>query len=454
LAALDLALGRENNQAFARKEYRLAMETPVFSQADTWSCGFRNIQMLCGALLLSDAAYGKMLFGRDNIIPSVRNIQQWIERAWARGFDVEGSEQVGPLVDTKKWIGATDAYALLCSFRIRVFVTDFQKYETQKLGDWVWNYFCPPKDSTWRPPPIYLQHQGHSRTIVGCERRLKGKEEETLLLIWDPQGKPEYAMREALGGNSGWQGLIKRKVANMKPDIQYQILWVDQCEHVPVIALSSEESESCKKITAEPNHKVPNHVTLYESAKRIRHSKKRSHHSVECSGQSSNHKKSALVQDQVVMQEVRNNFDDALMEDMRREEESRQKKRRIDEERMAVEEKRAISQSIATSVIEKKRHRLSDEPAHGSPFVHFQVKGPTEFTVSRRFSPCDRVQAVFDFIDLECGPSFAYSLELTHPRTVLNNLVGKTFTEIGLRKGRFNLIFVKGDSSDSESEDL
>lgn len=58
------------------------------------------------------------------------------------------------------------------------------------LIDWVWKYFsdksCPFSDSTrvvcTGKPPLYFQHEGHSRTIVGIEKTPKGFS----LLVLDP----------------------------------------------------------------------------------------------------------------------------------------------------------------------------------------------------------------------------------------------------------------------------
>lgn len=118
-----------------------------------WSCGYRNIQMLCSALV-SVRMYREVLFdGRyifsypltnssicchpwfillNNIlpnvsgeIPSVHGIQSWIERAWVDGFDPEGACELSPLLGTNTWIGASECAALLRYFNIRATVVDF-----------------------------------------------------------------------------------------------------------------------------------------------------------------------------------------------------------------------------------------------------------------------------------------------------------------------------------------
>lgn len=47
-------------------------------------------------------------------------IQRLIENAWRKGFDLAGMEQLGQkLVNTRKWIGATEIAAVLHSLRVR-----------------------------------------------------------------------------------------------------------------------------------------------------------------------------------------------------------------------------------------------------------------------------------------------------------------------------------------------
>ncbi|KAG8821282.1 hypothetical protein FRC17_009883 [Serendipita sp. 399] len=43
--------------------------------------------------------------------PGVRNLQDWLEKAWAEGFDPIGAEDLkGKLVGTRKWIGTAEIY--------------------------------------------------------------------------------------------------------------------------------------------------------------------------------------------------------------------------------------------------------------------------------------------------------------------------------------------------------
>jgi hypothetical protein len=53
-------------------------------------------------------------------IPSIPKIQRLIETAWEKGFDKQGSDQLGGRVmNTTKWIGATEIVATLSSLCVK-----------------------------------------------------------------------------------------------------------------------------------------------------------------------------------------------------------------------------------------------------------------------------------------------------------------------------------------------
>lgn len=92
-----------------------------------WGCGWRNIQMLCSYLLVQDAAVKEALFGGAGFIPNIFAMQQWLEIAWAKGFDVAGADYFDwKISGTEKWIGTTECAALLRSFGVRARIIDFQ----------------------------------------------------------------------------------------------------------------------------------------------------------------------------------------------------------------------------------------------------------------------------------------------------------------------------------------
>ena len=109
------------------------------------------------------------------------------------------------------------------------------------LAAWVWRYFTSD-DLTGQPlpprlgeqvlvsarPPLFLQHDGHSRTVVGIEKRrpAAGAAEETFLLILDP-GTPPAELGAALRRKTGWERLLKRGVATLSRRSEYQLVWVE-----------------------------------------------------------------------------------------------------------------------------------------------------------------------------------------------------------------------------------
>ncbi|KAG0040705.1 hypothetical protein BGZ82_011243 [Podila clonocystis] len=205
----------------------LADPSVAFFQGDRtdwgWGCGYRNIQMMLSYVVQQQCPASQ---GRANspllntgfplndplVIPTIPQIQQQLEYAWSLGFDSVGARQLGHKVEgTKKWIGTTEAWSVLSSLGVRCSVLDFHT-PTGPGGTHpamltaVHNYFREPP---WSPlsaptsinlphidiptdgtrivqtakPPLYMQHQGHSKTIVGIEILESGIAN---LLVFDP----------------------------------------------------------------------------------------------------------------------------------------------------------------------------------------------------------------------------------------------------------------------------
>eukprot|EP00128_Syssomonas_multiformis_P009916 Colp12_sorted_trinity150504_noHs@30718 len=158
-----------------------------------WGCGFRNLQMLASSLVRFEI-YRKVLFDGNGKIPCIPRLQAHIEEAWSRGFDVAGAAQLGfKLQKTRKWVGATEVAALLRSMGLSAEVIDFHRPTGPNnthtgLVQYVSEYFSSTRKAPFAAcceprPPIYLQHQGHSRTIVGVEKSPNG---EVTLIVLDP----------------------------------------------------------------------------------------------------------------------------------------------------------------------------------------------------------------------------------------------------------------------------
>ncbi|KAF8580688.1 DUF1671-domain-containing protein [Ramaria rubella] len=184
-----------------------------------WGCGvciasYRNFLMACAALATQSIQPLYFPLLDEPIPPGVRNLQCWIEDAWADGFDREGADQLRhKLVGSKKWIGTGELYVAFVSRGIPAQLVDFPGSERgpHAVTEWVMNYFSPTVPNN-RPTnafnalrgaspvictermPLILQHAGHSRTIVGIEVNTKG---EPNLLVFDPSIRPSKELRLA-----------------------------------------------------------------------------------------------------------------------------------------------------------------------------------------------------------------------------------------------------------------
>ncbi|GMH42480.1 hypothetical protein BSKO_10399 [Bryopsis sp. KO-2023] len=96
----------------------------------------------------------------------------------------------------------------------------------EKLVEWVWGYFSDGSGQTsgvveTNKPPLYFQHSGHSRTIVGIEKNGNSHS----LVVLDP-GTPAEHLRNAIRAGKGWQQLVKRGLHTLKKP-EYQLICVD-----------------------------------------------------------------------------------------------------------------------------------------------------------------------------------------------------------------------------------
>ncbi|KAM9352863.1 LOW QUALITY PROTEIN: zinc finger-containing ubiquitin peptidase 1 [Symphorus nematophorus] len=159
-----------------------------------WGCGYRNFQMLLSCLHRIDT-YAPVI--QERAMPSIPQVQRMIEGAWKEGLDPQGASHFNQrLQGTRAWIGATEIYTLLTCLGISARIIDFHQPtgpgDTHpQLFDWVKQYFCQanrsgrlaPRLTQTSLPPLYLQHQGHSRSIVGMEQKKNGS---LCLLLLDP----------------------------------------------------------------------------------------------------------------------------------------------------------------------------------------------------------------------------------------------------------------------------
>ncbi|KAL1123488.1 hypothetical protein AAG570_002568 [Ranatra chinensis] len=201
-----------------------------------WGCGYRNMQMMLSCLVhhtgYNEQLYKQWLVGRGEALPSrsampsISRLQQHIEWAWRQGFDTQGCEQLGAkLANTRKWIGATEVVTVLSSLRIRCQLIDFHRPTSPngshpELFSWVLDYFQAFDDFK---PPLYLQHQGHSRTIIGVEQLRDGG---VMLLVLDPSHSTgQMAELRSTSTAPNAMRLLRKPLVAMKAK-QYQIVAV------------------------------------------------------------------------------------------------------------------------------------------------------------------------------------------------------------------------------------
>ncbi|EGD78734.1 hypothetical protein PTSG_01714 [Salpingoeca rosetta] len=229
-------------------EFTLCRFARVFGQSGyerLWSCGYRNMQTMTDALMARDH-FSRRLYGGCGQIPALSALQRELEAAWYSGFDPDGAAQFGYKVSgTGKWIGTTEVCALLRYYGLDAHVATFVRtgesatidaYEG--LVDWVWHYLHFSHTNTHKRefgrveagvhvsemPPLYFQHDGHSRTVVGMERKqMKNGSVKVNLLVLDPLTRPQTLHKSLLTG--GWEKYVKRGLHTLhKPS--YQLVFV------------------------------------------------------------------------------------------------------------------------------------------------------------------------------------------------------------------------------------
>ncbi|XP_071955252.1 zinc finger-containing ubiquitin peptidase 1-like [Antedon mediterranea] len=220
-----------------------------------WGCGYKNIQILMTAMC-NDPRFKKSVFNDSTNMPSISKIQHLIEKAWSEGYDPQGKEQLGgKLCNTRKWIGATEVVALFTSLKVRCKLIDFHKpagpnRTHPQLFDWIKQYFgsslalgslfnkmaiCSNK------LPLYLQHEGHSRTIIGYEQL---KDKSIRLLLFDPSlTQKQLGLLKAPNLTGYALKPLRQTLTNLKSK-QYQIVCVEG-------NLTEDESKSMKIIKSE-----------------------------------------------------------------------------------------------------------------------------------------------------------------------------------------------------------
>ncbi|XP_060865211.1 zinc finger-containing ubiquitin peptidase 1-like isoform X2 [Metopolophium dirhodum] len=212
-----------------------------------WGCGYRNMQMLMSSMLLQ-MDYNEHISRVWEVekgplprawMPSISRLQQHLEKSWSMGIDEPGREQLGGTVyNTKKWIGATEVVTMLTALKIKTLLIDFRKPTGSKnthpeMFHWLYEHFSNRKKQFI--PPVYIQHEGHSRTVVGVEKLSDGT---ILLLVLDPSGHYDKLRTEA---GMSTMSHIRKSMYTFKAK-EYQLVTVSG------IITSDSEFESGKTI--------------------------------------------------------------------------------------------------------------------------------------------------------------------------------------------------------------
>ncbi|KAK6506898.1 hypothetical protein TWF481_005356 [Arthrobotrys musiformis] len=164
-------------------------------------CGYRNIQMLASYCQKNFVPGSERLYGER--IPSIIDIQKWIEQAWDKGINAHAREETGGILYTRKYIGSSEVEAMFTSFGTSTIPRQFSEPNQQiNALRHVWNYFSngfeheADKVVQTDKAPIYFQHQGHSMTIVGIEQYKCGT---LCFLCFDPMFSPSQNIRKLVG---------------------------------------------------------------------------------------------------------------------------------------------------------------------------------------------------------------------------------------------------------------
>eukprot|EP01101_Sappina_pedata_P003941 TRINITY_DN1606_c1_g1_i1.p1 TRINITY_DN1606_c1_g1~~TRINITY_DN1606_c1_g1_i1.p1 ORF type:complete len:396 (-),score=111.20 TRINITY_DN1606_c1_g1_i1:97-1170(-) len=89
-------------------------------------------------------------------------------------------------------------------------------------------------------------------------------------------------------------------------------------------------------------------------------------------------------------------FQMALEADRQRDRAAREAQQR-EEERIRLEKEEELRKKAE---LERKRRSLPEEPSSSEPSIHIMIKLPTGVRLSRKFSPANTVQSVYDFLDV------------------------------------------------------
>ena len=175
-------------------------------------------------------------------MPSIFEIQDFIEAAWDQGINAKGRIETGGVRETRKFIGTPEAQAVFTSLQIpyvhkfffsatsiqregddspegSIVVTAMKDKEPGKSESRLYKDICKYFESAvvdptakvhaTNLPPIYFQHIGHSLTIIGIERQKAGG---INLLVFDPMFHDANPLSKLVGKKFKAQGRDTEKL--------------------------------------------------------------------------------------------------------------------------------------------------------------------------------------------------------------------------------------------------
>ncbi|TVY58650.1 Zinc finger with UFM1-specific peptidase domain protein [Lachnellula cervina] len=142
-------------------------------------CGYRNIQMM-SSYIVGVGSQGHEFLGDK--IPTIFEIQDFIENAWDIGINAQGREETGGIKGTRKYIGTPDAQAMFLSLGI---ACDAQgiKSEKGRKADPAHLILFKTSAALLSHPYTSNTQASHSMTIVGFEKRADGSKD---VIVFDP----------------------------------------------------------------------------------------------------------------------------------------------------------------------------------------------------------------------------------------------------------------------------
>lgn len=238
------AVLKSYQNSWPRDLVKLYLCSPLDFHAQTmnWDCGYRNMQSMLSSYLNHDSLARDTLFSSGIVtIPTLKDIQKIIEAAWTAGYDQIGGMQLDfKLLDTNKWIGATEVVAMLRSCKIRACVADFDftsgQCDLNSMVRIIWEYFEKREfyntNNKFKrslnefsfTAPLYFQHQGHSRLILGAEKWANG---DIKLLILDPQMRRAVQFHHRVGDEAN---ILRQGVSThgLNSKSKYQIAYLSE----------------------------------------------------------------------------------------------------------------------------------------------------------------------------------------------------------------------------------